>query len=82
MSLSGMVSALLLSPGLPSWLSESDFSVECFPDPPTKLSALLHLLVGHIQTRCMENEKLSEVSQGVLEGNIYLFQEYFSKYNA
>lgn len=34
-----MVTALLLSPRLPSsWLSESGFSVELFPDPPTNLS--------------------------------------------
>lgn len=79
MSLSGIVSALLHSPRLPSlWLSESDFSVEHFPDPPTKLSALLHILVGHIQTRCIENEKISEVSPGAfLEEKKYLFSEYF-----
>lgn len=78
MSLCGMVSVLLSRRLLSSCLSQ--FSIEHFLDPP--VFVLPHILLGHIQTRCIENEKNSEVSLGAfLEGNIYLFREYFSKYS-
>lgn len=65
MSLSGIVSALLHSPRLPpSWLSESDFFVEHFPDPPTKLSAFLQILVATFKQdglKMKKNQKSHQV---------------------